>query len=144
MNQGEAAESPRYEGGCLCGALRYVILGEPLDAGYCHCRLCQRSAGAPVLAWATIPAEVLSYVRGTPRVYPSSERGRRYFCQTCGTQLCFRISEDSSTLDINIVTLDDPSAIIPQYHIWSSSRIPWFDTRDDLPRHPDGGPDTWT
>lgn len=40
-----------YEGGCRCGAIRYRITGEPLSAGFCHCRMCQRAAGAPVVAW---------------------------------------------------------------------------------------------
>ena len=39
-----------HTGACLCGSLRYAITAPPIDAGYCHCRLCQRSAGAPVLA----------------------------------------------------------------------------------------------
>ena len=44
------------EGGCLCGALRYRLDAAPLDIGYCHCSMCRRSTGAPVLAWACIPA----------------------------------------------------------------------------------------
>ena len=35
------------EGGCLCGAVRYRATS-PVKTNYCHCRLCQRSAGAPV------------------------------------------------------------------------------------------------
>lgn len=48
-----------HEGGCLCGAVRYRITGEPKSVGYCHCRMCQRAAGAPVVAWATVPADAL-------------------------------------------------------------------------------------
>jgi hypothetical protein len=38
------------EGGCLCGGIRYQISGEPRSADYCHCRMCRRTAGAPVVA----------------------------------------------------------------------------------------------
>ena len=42
------------DGGCLCGAVRYRLEGPPLHADYyCHCRMCQRAAGAPVVAWGT-------------------------------------------------------------------------------------------
>lgn len=45
-----------HDGGCLCGKLRFRVTAAPLDAGYCHCRMCQRNSGAPVVAWVTFPA----------------------------------------------------------------------------------------
>ena len=41
----------------------------------------------------------------------------------------------------NIASFDDPSALPPEYHIFTESRIPWFETSDALPRYPDAGPD---
>ena len=44
------------EGGCLCGAVRYRISAAPSHTDYCHCRMCQRSTGAPVVPvgiWGT-------------------------------------------------------------------------------------------
>ena len=44
-----------HAGGCLCGAVRYELAAEgAFDAGYCHCSMCRRSTGAPVLAWALV------------------------------------------------------------------------------------------
>ena len=131
----------RYVGGCLCGQLRYAVDGPPVDTGYCHCRLCQRSSGAPVLAWGTFPAQAFAYLSGSPVVYPSSAKGRREFCGRCGTQIAFRSTADETRVDVNLASLDDPTALAPQYHIWTDSRIAWFDTADDLPRYPDEGPD---
>ena len=128
------------EGGCLCGAIRYRLNARPLDAGYCHCRLCQRSAGAPVLAWATIPIDDF-VCTGEPGRYRSSSWGLRLFCRDCGTQIGYREVENAKRVDINIVTLDDPEQIVPEYHIWTHSQLDWFDVRDDLPRHEDSGPD---
>ena len=42
-------------GGCLCGEVRYRITATPVEALYCHCRMCQRAHGAPVIAWLTVP-----------------------------------------------------------------------------------------
>ena len=52
------------EGGCLCGAVRYRISAEPIDAGYCHCRMCQRSTGAPVVSWLTMSERGLRLDQG--------------------------------------------------------------------------------
>lgn len=129
------------EGGCLCGAIRYRVEGPHIDAGYCHCRICQRSAGAPVLAWLTVPVEAFSYTAGQPAVYCSSTHSQREFCNRCGTQLAFRRQQDARRVDITTASLDDPSRVAPEYHIWRMSRIAWFETHDSLPRFEDAGPD---
>lgn len=129
------------EGGCLCGEVRYRVSGEIIDAGYCHCRICQRASGAPVVAWFTVPVGAFSYLQGMPSVFRSSAQSQREFCGGCGTQLVFRRSEGPVTADVTIASLDDPSLVRPEYHIWRESRIRWFETADSLPRHDDSGPD---
>lgn len=128
------------EGGCLCGATRYRVGVESVDCGYCHCRMCQRSAGAPVLAWATIPTASLTWTKGRPRAYRSSEQAERLFCPDCGCQLVFRGLDEPDRIDLNVTTLDDPGVFRPEYHIWVSSRLPWFDTADTLPRYAEARP----
>ncbi len=132
-----------YIGGCLCGTLRYKVEAEPIDTGYCHCRICQRSAGAPVLAWATFPVKAFTYTNGKPSVYLSSAQSQREFCSNCGTQLGFRKIENAISVDVTIASLDAPTMLKPEYHIWTQSQIAWFDTVDQLSRHWDAGPDSW-
>ena len=43
-----------YQGGCFCGAIRYAFL-DVFVAGYCHCSICRRMSGAPVIAWVNTP-----------------------------------------------------------------------------------------
>jgi hypothetical protein len=128
------------EGGCLCGAVRYRIAAKPDHAGYCHCRMCQRATGAPVVAWLTVTRDAFAWTTGEPAVYRSSASAERLFCGACGTQLVFRDIAEPDELDVTLASLDDPAAVPPSHHIWTSSRIPWFDTADDLPRFPERGP----
>jgi len=134
-------ETKTFPGGCLCGSLRYEAR-DPFEAGYCHCRLCQRSSGAPVLAWAGFPTSSFTYAKGEPRSYSSSTRGRRDFCSACGTQIGFRDTAAPTRVYVNIATLDDPTSVEPEYHIWLDSSLPWFHIDDDLPRYADEGPDS--
>ena len=48
----------KYAGGCLCGAVRYATNAEPVFAGNCHCKDCQRSSGG-----AFVPAMLFSAAR---------------------------------------------------------------------------------
>ncbi|MBI2970701.1 MAG: GFA family protein [Gammaproteobacteria bacterium] len=135
------AEDTVIEGGCHCGAIRYRITGELIDAGYCHCDICRQTTGAPVLAWASFPVETFEYLEGAPVVYPSSEWGQREFCGTCGAQLCYREAQDPITIDINIGCLDDPEMFEPEYHVFAAEQLDWLEIDDDLPRYEGTEPD---
>lgn len=136
---GSEVEASAVEGGCFCGGLRYRIAGEPRDAAYCHCRMCQRSVGAPVVAWGTWPAERFAWTKGEPHLLASSPHGERFFCRDCGTQLLFRDPTEPEAVDVNLVTLDDPARFPPTYHIWTDSHVAWFEIGDELPQYPEGG-----
>lgn len=126
------------DGGCYCGAVRYRIEGAPLASGYCHCRMCQRVVGAPVVAWGIWTSDRLSWLRGKPATFRSSAHAERMFCPTCGTSLAARSFGQPPIVDVSLATLDDPAAIPPQEHVWTSSRVPWLEIADDLPRHSGG------
>jgi hypothetical protein len=121
-------------GGCLCGAIRYQITAEPRSADYCHCSMCRRAAGAPVVARLTVANEAFAWTSGEPAVYRSSATAERLFCPMCGTQLALR--DEPDYLDVTLASLANPEAVRPSYHIWTTNRISWFDTADDLPRYP--------
>jgi hypothetical protein len=123
------------EGGCACGALRFQIVDEkPRNCGYCHCRICQRTSGAPVMVFASVKRTSV-VLAGEPRVYPSTSFGERWFCAACGTQIAMRDYRAPDDLEIAIACLDAPEAVEPGFHIWISSRVSWFETKDDLPRY---------
>jgi hypothetical protein len=126
-------------GGCLCGAVRYEADQPPIDAGYCHCRMCQRQSGGPALSFAIFRIEGFRYTSGTPQVYVSSAVGERRFCGRCGSSLEFRERNDPQTIAVNSGTLDDPSVAPPSKHIWTMSQVSWFVTADNLPDHPENG-----
>ena len=135
------ATSSAYLGGCLCGAIRFASEADPVASGYCHCRVCQRSSGAPVLAWGSFPVVSFAYIEGAPTIYRSSEHGQREFCARCGTQVAYRESRDAATVDVNLASLDRPEAVPPRYHLWTRSRVAWFETADALPRFEGAGPE---
>ena len=123
-------------GGCLCGEIRYRITAAPVEALYCHCRMCQRAHGAPVTAWLTVPLSAFEVSAGTPAAFRSSAKAFRHFCGTCGTPLTWREAANPQHVDVSIATLDDPEPIEPLLHLWTESQIGWFEIADHLPRYP--------
>ena len=38
-------------------------------------------------------------------------------------------------VDISVVSLDDPEQAAPELHLWTESKLAWFETGDALPRY---------
>ena len=123
-------------GGCLCGATRYRISATPVEALYCHCRMCQRAHGAPAVAWLTVPIAGFAWIGGAASAYRSSARAFRHFCGSCGTPLTWREADSPRYVDVSIASLDAPDAFPPELHLWTDAKIAWHEIGDHLPRYP--------
>ena len=122
------------KGQCHCGAVRYEMSTDTVHQAICHCADCRRHAGAPMVAWGLVKREDLQ-VEGETKEYASSEHGRRHFCPSCGTGL-FYTSEAifPGQIDVQIATLDDPDAFVPQAQIQTAERIGWMEKLDSMPQ----------
>jgi ribosomal protein S18 acetylase RimI-like enzyme len=123
-------------GGCFCGAIRYRASARPIEVSYCHCSICRRTSGAPMVAWATFARDELAFVAGVPAELRSSAKAVRSFCATCGTALTFRENARPRLVDVTVCSLERPEAVAPTEHIWTASQLPWLNVEDDLPRFP--------
>lgn len=128
------------EGGCLCGQVRYRVLGEPIGVGHCHCTMCQKAAGAAFVTFAGFPMENFEIVKGKPALYKSSSIAERMFCANCGTALTFQFVKQRNRMGVTVCSLDDPASVTPEHHIWTSTALSWAHTDDGLPRYPEGQP----
>ncbi|MDB5315143.1 MAG: glutathione-dependent formaldehyde-activating [Rhodospirillales bacterium] len=122
------------QGGCLCGQVRYEASGTHFHKTFCHCRTCQKAAGAPVIAWVTFPREGFRWTSGAVKHFASSEGVKRGFCANCGTSLTYESERNADEIDITTASLDTPAVAPPDDHIWVRSRQPWM-KGDGLPEH---------
>jgi hypothetical protein len=128
----------KYQGGCLCGAVRYSTEAEPINERICHCRLCQKAIGAAFNARVLfrIGDVTVSGSVGTVNSSPSLQRG---FCPRCGTTI-FSRRESAGIIGLTSGSLDDPSLFRPQLHMWTASKQPWVKLDDGLPQYAEGPP----
>src|ERR1700716_2795487 len=79
--------SNRFEGGCLCGAVRFVATGQPKWVAWCHCQSCRKHSGAPVSVFAALERTAYTVTKGEITKFNSSPGTRRGFCAKCGSIL---------------------------------------------------------
>lgn len=79
-------------GQCLCGSVRITAEPQSNHFGACHCSLCRKWGGGPLLA---VECEDRVSFEGEPHIatYTSSEWAERGFCKNCGTHLFYRLRE---------------------------------------------------
>ncbi|MFA1623186.1 GFA family protein [Rhizobium mongolense] len=105
-------------GGCLCGAVRYEVKGEPLRAGLCHCADCRKESGSAFVTFAVWPLAAFEH-SGSVAIYEG-----RSFCPACGGRL-FCLTEKEAELRLG--SLDDaPMEIEPLYEVWIKRRESWL------------------
>ena len=124
-----------HTGRCLCGAVRYVARGTPKSVSNCHCNLCRRASGGPFVTFARYAKEQVEFTHGAPAWYRSSDSAERGFCPACGGSLAYREAKRSDSIWLTVGMMDDPRDLVPQYHIFTDSMLPWLKIDDDLPRH---------
>ena len=122
-----------HKGHCLCGQLRFEAAGEPRWVAYCHCASCRRHTASPVTCFVNFKSSSIN-ISGDRTLYKSSPGITRSHCGICGTPIAFETAQRPGEIDLYLNAFDQPESFTPQGHSCFEEHIPWFDTRDDLPR----------
>jgi hypothetical protein len=126
-----------YAGGCACGAIRFEIAAEPVMAGHCQCRDCQRDSGtghASHMAFPRAAAHLLGQATLWDKTAESGNIVSRAFCPTCGSSVYSTNNGMPELVFIRAASLDDPSRFQPQMVVWSKSGYAWDHIDPDLPK----------
>jgi hypothetical protein len=118
-----------FEGGCYCGEVRYRLTDRPMFTNCCHCRDCQKQAGSAFAINAIIETDRIEITAGEPKpVRMPTESGRPhdiYRCVKCQSALWSDYGGRPWVRFVRVATLDDPTAITPDAHIFTRSKLPW-------------------
>lgn len=151
---------PVYSGGCQCGAVRFHVEGALGDASVCHCRMCQKASGNFYLPLVTVSDARLTWTRGAPKKFHSSNYAQRGFCADCGTPLSY---EAPDGIGLAIAAFDKPEEVAPTIQWGIEQKLPYVDQIPVLPgketledmdavhflrdlvsyQHPDHDTETW-
>jgi hypothetical protein len=123
-------------GGCSCGEIRYLLTSEPLVTHCCHCLNCQRQTGGAFAINMLIEADRVEMIGGEPvRVDAQRDDGsvqKIFRCPTCQVA----VYSEYGRPDIRFIragTLDDPSKVMPDVHIFTKSKREWVGLPGSVP-----------
>ena len=130
----------KLDGRCLCGAVTYTSQAEPAFTAVCHCRDCQRQTGTAFSVIVGVPAESFE-LKGelSEHVTIGEDHGletKRRFCPACGSPVMSEADAMPDVVFIKAGTLDDPSWVAPNLHIWCAEKLPWVDIPEGVTQAP--------
>ena len=125
-----------FEGGCLCGAVRYSSSTEPMGGGHCHCIDCRKTSGTGHGSHLILKADALS-VEGEVRFYDaptdSGNIASRGFCPTCGSAIYSTNSAMAGMAFVRASSLDDPEVFKPGLVVYAKRAASWDLVDSSLP-----------
>jgi hypothetical protein len=133
-------------GGCVCGAVRYRLLGPPISVQHCHCENCRKTSGEFTSTGAVVRRDLVQ-IQGGDQLngYRTSKTFERRFCRVCS---CYLFAYEDSEPDLFYfapATLDGgrhpghpPGS---ESHIYVRSKAEWEVIGDGLPQHQTSAPD---
>ena len=125
--------SEKVTGKCLCGAVRFSAADVPTEASVCHCEMCRRWTGGPMIAVHPKGGVEIENPAGVTW-YRSSDWAERGFCPTCGSTLFYRLIEGGVVIPA-AGTLDDQSRFTGvENHIFIDQKPAYYDFADTAPR----------
>jgi hypothetical protein len=130
-------------GGCTCGHIRYQLEVPPLFVHCCHCRWCQRETGASFALNAMIESERVDVLgeavpefTTTPTASGKGQHIAR--CPKCRIAVWSHYAGAGILVAfVRVGTLDNPDALAPDIHIFTSSKQPWVILPPGVPAVPE-------
>lgn len=131
------AKAVTRTGRCLCGGVKFIATGNPINIRACHCQDCQRLTGSAFFARALYPREAVS-ITGTLAEFKSSDDLARKFCPHCGSQI-FAQRKSNNAIAVALGSFDDLMGLQPTEHIWLCDKQPWVIIPPDQKCHQQAG-----
>ncbi|MBJ7408997.1 MAG: GFA family protein [Phenylobacterium sp.] len=129
-------------GGCLCGAVRYEVVGPLAPIQLCHCGQCRKAQGSAFGANIPVSRATFRLQQGEAELqeYSASPGKRRVFCGACGSPLFSERDAAPDVIRLRAGSLDDTDGLDLGFHIQTASKAAWWPIADDLPIYPGAGP----
>ena len=132
-----------YQGGCLCGAVRFEIHGPIRNIIYCHCSQCRKVQGSAFATNGIVAADDFHFVQGEAELscYAEDKGQGKYFCRHCASPIISKNEAFPGQVRVRLGTIESDIEERPSTHIFVSSKANWDEIPDDgLPRYDEHEP----
>lgn len=128
---------------CLCKKITFEVAKFQGPIGHCHCTMCQKFHGAAFSTFVEAQVTDVKWLSGENLLieHKADNDSIRKFCSNCGSSLFFesKYNRAAKTIEIALAAfdiLDKSKGIQVDAHIYTDSKVCWFEIADQLPQYP--------
>jgi hypothetical protein len=102
----KASLRSRYQGGCHCGRVRFVVEADLATAAICNCSICTKKGFIHLI----VLPEDFTLVSGRDDLTTyefNTKTAKHHFCRHCGMHPFYVPRSDPDKIDVNVRCLDD-------------------------------------
>ena len=126
-------------GSCICGAVKYEIVGACRDIIACHCIQCRKFTGHFTAVTATLPENLkIIHAEGLRWYRAPAEESQRGFCKYCGSTLFWK-PDTGDRISVYAGTIDDQSGLKLTSHIFVEEKGDYYEIEDDAEQYATDG-----
>jgi len=120
------------KGSCLCGAIEVTARHLSKDVGACHCSMCRKWSGGPLLA-VDGGTDVSFAGEENISLFDSSDWAERAFCGKCGTHLFYKLKQSGQYI-VPAGLFEDDKRFVFEHQIFIDEKPAYYrfanETRD--------------
>ena len=117
-------ETIEMTGHCLCGRTRFTANRVDPHVGACHCGMCRRWGGGPLLA-VDCGEAVRFEGEENIAVYDSSDWAERGFCRHCGSHLFYRLKHNRQHI-VPVGLFDDQAPFVFDHQVFIDRKPSYY------------------
>ena len=111
-------------GSCLCGATRITAKSINQNVGACHCTMCRKWGGGPLMA-VDCGTDVSFEGEENISVFDSSKWAERGFCNKCGSHLFYRLKESKQYI-MAVGLFDDDKLFVFDHQVFIDEKPSFY------------------
>lgn len=121
-------------GSCFCGNVLLEARGEPFWINFDHDDDCRKALGSPLAVWIGYRQDQVHFIGDMPKTFSKTPGIVRSFCANCGSSISYADEGLPNECWLTVGIMDHPERFPPRVHAFWSTKLPWMNFADDLPR----------
>ena len=112
------------KGSCLCGAVSLSATSMNHQVAACHCSMCRKWGGGPLLA-VECNSDLSFSGEENIGVYQSSQWAERGFCNKCGSHLFYRLKQNGQYY-IPVGIFDNSEGLVFEHQVFIDEKPEYY------------------